>query len=45
MAGWPVYRYTGDTAPGQTAGNGVDGTWHALAPDGSTPGAKKGTKN
>jgi predicted lipoprotein with Yx(FWY)xxD motif len=27
--GWPLYTYSGDTAAGQTNGNGV-GTWHAV---------------
>jgi predicted lipoprotein with Yx(FWY)xxD motif len=32
LAGWPLYRYTGDTAPGQTSGEGVGGSWHAVGP-------------
>jgi predicted lipoprotein with Yx(FWY)xxD motif len=28
--GYPIYRYTGDTAPGQANGNGVSGTWHVV---------------
>ncbi|GAA4666112.1 SCO0930 family lipoprotein [Streptomyces chumphonensis] len=31
---WPVYWYTGDAEPGDTAGHGVGGTWHAVTPDG-----------
>lgn len=34
LAGWPLYRYAKDTAPGETKGDGVGGTWHAVAPDG-----------
>ncbi|KJY42975.1 lipoprotein [Streptomyces sp. NRRL B-1568] len=34
LGGWPVYRYAKDTAPGDTKGQGVGGTWNALAPDG-----------
>jgi predicted lipoprotein with Yx(FWY)xxD motif len=34
LAGWPLYRYTGDTAPGQTLGEGKSGTWHAVGPAG-----------
>ncbi|MFD3694875.1 SCO0930 family lipoprotein [Streptomyces sp. NPDC058646] len=34
LAGWPVYRYAKDTKPGDTLGEGVGGTWHALGPDG-----------
>ncbi|GAA3601979.1 hypothetical protein GCM10022223_17160 [Kineosporia mesophila] len=32
---WPVYRFAKDTAPGQINGQGVDGNWFAVAPDGS----------
>ncbi len=32
--GWPIYRYTKDTAPGQTNGEGVGGTWFAISPIG-----------
>lgn len=35
LAGWPMYYFAKDSAPGQTNGHGVDGTWHAVAPDGS----------
>ncbi|MFH8385785.1 SCO0930 family lipoprotein [Kitasatospora sp. NPDC018058] len=35
VGGWPAYRYVQDAAPGDTKGEGVGGTWHALAPDGS----------
>jgi predicted lipoprotein with Yx(FWY)xxD motif len=38
LNGWPVYRYVEDTAPGDTNGHGVGGTWNALAPDGSPAG-------
>jgi predicted lipoprotein with Yx(FWY)xxD motif len=34
LEGWPLYTFVGDTAPGQTNGEGVGGTWHAIAPDG-----------
>ncbi|MCJ0874425.1 SCO0930 family lipoprotein [Streptomyces sp. AP-93] len=34
LAGWPVYRYAKDTRPGDAKGEGVGGTWHALAADG-----------
>lgn len=29
----PLYRYSGDTAAGQTNGDGVDGKWHVATPD------------
>ncbi|MFE2147272.1 hypothetical protein ACFXA3_37030, partial [Streptomyces sp. NPDC059456] len=34
VGGWPVYRYSKDTKAGETKGQGVGGTWFALAPDG-----------
>jgi predicted lipoprotein with Yx(FWY)xxD motif len=30
-----LYRYAGDTAAGQTNGNGVGGVWHAVTPAGT----------
>ncbi|AXK37289.1 hypothetical protein DVA86_12490 [Streptomyces armeniacus] len=41
LGGWPVYRYAKDTAPGDTKGHGVAGTWNALAPDGKKAGQQK----
>ncbi|GEB62359.1 SCO0930 family lipoprotein [Streptomyces gardneri] len=38
IAGWPVYRFAKDTAPGQTNGQGVGGTWFAVTPDGKKAG-------
>lgn len=29
----PLYRYSGDTAAGQTNGDGIDGKWHVATPD------------
>ena len=34
IGGWPVYRHAADQ-PGATDGNGVDGNWFAIKPDGS----------
>ena len=34
VGGWPVYRYVGDTKPGQWKGQMVGGTWFVVAPDG-----------
>ncbi|MFF0200648.1 SCO0930 family lipoprotein [Streptomyces sp. NPDC005017] len=34
VGGWPAYRYAKDAQPGDTNGQGVGGTWYALAPDG-----------
>ena len=31
--GWPLFRYSGDTAPGQANGNGISsygGTWYVI---------------
>ena len=38
VAGHPVYTFEGDSAPGQTNGNGINlngGLWTVVAPDGS----------
>jgi predicted lipoprotein with Yx(FWY)xxD motif len=38
VAGHPVYTFEGDSAPGQTNGNGINlngGLWTAVSPDGS----------
>jgi predicted lipoprotein with Yx(FWY)xxD motif len=32
---WPIYRFSKDTAPGQTNGEGVGGIWFAVSPTGS----------
>ncbi|WBB70217.1 hypothetical protein [Micromonospora sp. WMMD812] len=34
VGGWPVYRYIGDTKPGQWKGQAVGGTWFVVQPDG-----------
>ncbi|MFE9172638.1 SCO0930 family lipoprotein [Streptomyces kebangsaanensis] len=34
IGGWPAYRYAKDTQAGETSGQGVNGKWFALAPDG-----------
>jgi predicted lipoprotein with Yx(FWY)xxD motif len=38
LGGWPVYRFSKDTAPGQTNGQGVGGTWFGVTPDGTKAG-------
>ncbi|MGW2236215.1 hypothetical protein [Streptomyces sp. NPDC001759] len=38
LAGWPLYRYVGDTAAGQANGQGKDGQWHAVTPTGGRAG-------
>lgn len=34
LAGWPLYRYAKDTAPGDTTGQGIGGKWFAAEPTG-----------
>ncbi|GHB33032.1 lipoprotein [Streptomyces viridiviolaceus] len=36
---WPIYTFAGDKKPGDTNGQGVGGTWYAVAPDGKPVGA------
>ena len=40
VGGWPVYRFSKDTQPLQTNGEGVGGTWFVVAPDGSKASQK-----
>jgi predicted lipoprotein with Yx(FWY)xxD motif len=35
VAGHPLYRYSGDQLAGQTKGQGVQGRWWAVSPDGT----------
>ncbi|MCG6498330.1 hypothetical protein [Kitasatospora sp. A2-31] len=42
LNGWPLYRFAGDTAPGQTNGQGVGGTWFASTPEGKKAQAAAG---
>jgi predicted lipoprotein with Yx(FWY)xxD motif len=42
LGGWPLYRYTGDGAPGDTKGEGVAGKWFATAPNGTKAKAAAG---
>lgn len=37
--GWPLYRYSGDTEPGEANGQGIGGVWFAMTPDGPSGGA------
>lgn len=34
LAGWPLYRYVGDTKAGQMNGQGKDKEWYAITPSG-----------
>ncbi|WP_086783912.1 hypothetical protein, partial [Crossiella equi] len=42
LAGWPLYRFNRDSKPGDTLGQGVQGTWFAAAPDGKKAKAAAG---
>jgi predicted lipoprotein with Yx(FWY)xxD motif len=39
LAGWPLYRYAEDGAPGDALGHGVGGTWFAVTPTGERAAA------
>ncbi|MFF7249038.1 hypothetical protein ACFZBU_34610 [Embleya sp. NPDC008237] len=43
IGGWPVYRFAADAKPGDTKGQGVNGTWFAVTPDGKKAGAAAST--
>ncbi|MGC9665523.1 hypothetical protein ACNTMW_03090 [Planosporangium sp. 12N6] len=34
IGGWPVYRYSGDAAPGEAKGHGLGNVWFAVTPQG-----------
>lgn len=38
LGGAPLYRYAGDSKPGDANGQGVDGTWFASTPTGAAAG-------
>jgi predicted lipoprotein with Yx(FWY)xxD motif len=35
LKGWPLYRYAGDSVPGQINGEGIGGVWFAVKPTGA----------
>ncbi|RPE44203.1 secreted repeat protein with Y-X4-D motif [Streptomyces sp. Ag109_O5-1] len=39
LAGWPLYRYMGDTKAGEMNGQGKNGTWFAVTPAGKKTAA------
>lgn len=45
LHGWPVYRFAGDTHPGQWKGQGVGGTWHTIMRTGARNVAKAAAAN
>ncbi|MEU4677072.1 hypothetical protein [Micromonospora sp. NPDC023737] len=42
VGGWPVYRFAEDKVPGQISGQGTDGLWFVVAPDGAKAAAPAG---
>ncbi len=45
LNGWPLYRYSKDTAALDTKGEGVGGTWHAIGVDGEPATGTKPSPN
>ncbi|MEU5772274.1 hypothetical protein ABZ819_03075 [Streptomyces venezuelae] len=45
IGGWPVYRFSKDTRPGDTNGQGVGGTWFGVQPDGKKSGLPAGQED
>ncbi|MGA5816804.1 hypothetical protein ACPC54_02900 [Kitasatospora sp. NPDC094028] len=43
LNGWPAYRYSPDTKPGDTKGQGFAGIWFALTPTGGKAGTTTNT--
>jgi predicted lipoprotein with Yx(FWY)xxD motif len=39
LAGWPLYEFAADTAPGDATGQGKGGIWFAVTPTGAKAGA------
>ncbi len=35
LDGWPLYTFAGDTSPGDVNGQGVNGVWWVVSPDGT----------
>ncbi|MEU0360439.1 COG4315 family predicted lipoprotein [Streptomyces cyaneofuscatus] len=45
VAGRPLYRYAGDTAPGQVRGHGLEGIWFVAAASGRTANVSGGPES
>jgi predicted lipoprotein with Yx(FWY)xxD motif len=43
--GWPLYTYSGDSAPGQTNGEGKFGRWYVVTPGLATPSGGSNSSN
>ncbi|MEQ0561615.1 SCO0930 family lipoprotein [Amycolatopsis sp. NEAU-NG30] len=43
IGGWPVYTFAKDTKPGDANGQGVNGTWFVIEPNGCKVGTSAGT--
>ena len=35
FAGWPLYRFASDAAPGDVNGQGASDKWYVIGPDGT----------
>ncbi|MEV7387935.1 hypothetical protein [Streptomyces sp. NPDC091215] len=42
LAGWPLYRYMGDTKAGEMNGEGKGGAWYAITPAGAKSAMSSG---
>jgi len=42
IAGWPLYEFAQDGAPGDAKGQGIGGVWFAATPEGKKAGANAG---
>jgi predicted lipoprotein with Yx(FWY)xxD motif len=45
LHGWPVYRFAGDSRPGQWKGQGIGGTWHTIMRTGARNVVKPAAAN
>jgi len=41
---WPLYHFSGDTAPGDITGQGMGGVWFVVAPDGTLVETEEGAE-
>ena len=45
IGGWPVYRFSKDTKPGDANGMGVNGTWFVIEPNGCKVGSSSASSS